>query len=258
MRGFVRNYAIYLGLSPRELVTALPGIVDSTSSITKRAAPDGDYPLMEMPLQPGTSWLSLEFIVGALLLIVVIGLGGWWGYTSFLRPYLANRPTPTAVAIVRPLPTRVTPAPSSTPANVQPTSANTARPVVVPTQTEAIAPSATPTDIPPAAPTATATPVLPALPGIETRLSVQDVSWVEVVSDGEVRFRGFLLEGESEVFQATERLQLHLGNAGGVRVVVNDEDLGFLGQDDQVVHKEFRVEGAGPAEAPSPTSTPAG
>ncbi|MBC7224774.1 MAG: DUF4115 domain-containing protein, partial [Anaerolineae bacterium] len=95
--------------------------------------------------------------------------------------------------------------------------------------------------------------------------------WVEVDADGERVFRGFMVEGDEETFYADERLQVHLGNAGVVRVIANGQDMGYLGTEGEVVHKEFLVEGAPPSTATptpaqetspspevSPTATPAG
>jgi hypothetical protein len=110
-------------------------------------------------------------------------------------------------------------------------------------------PSATPV------PTETPTPVAP----IEVILIAEGRSWVEVVADGERVFRGFMVQGDEETFYANERLQVHLGDAGVVRVVVNGEDMGYLGGAGEVVHKEFLVEGAPtstPTLVPSPTPTP--
>jgi cytoskeletal protein RodZ len=255
LRGFVRNYALFLGLNPEEMLALLPAQPAPTvAEVARRSPPRGDYPMMDVPLQPAPSWLSVDVVVGILVIVALVAFVGWVVYRQYLGPYIQARPAPTATATVT-----ETAAPLPTPLATAPVAASTERPTATPEVASSPTPEGTPTvTATPSAtpvPTETPTPVAP----IEVILIAEGRSWVEVVADGERVFRGFMVQGDEETFYANERLQVHLGDAGVVRVVVNGEDMGYLGGSGEVVHKEFLVEGAPtstPTFVPSPTPTP--
>ncbi len=91
------------------------------------------------------------------------------------------------------------------------------------------------------------TQVLPPAPSpprseeVWVALEAEDVSWVRVVADGHRVFEGFLRAGERREWSGRSRIHLVLGNAGGVRVVVNGKDLGRLGERGEVVRRTFTV-----------------
>ncbi len=259
LRGFVRNYALFLGLNPEEMLALLPAQpAQAAPEMARRVPPRGDYSLMDVPLQPAPSWFSADVVVGFLLIVALTAFVGWVVYRQYLGPYIQARPAPTTTSTVAEtatsLPTVLATAPVAL-ATEQPTPTPeaTSSPAPVGTPTWTTTPSATPI------PTETPTPVAP----IEVTLIAEGRSWVEVVADGQRVFRGFLVQGDRETFYADERLQVHLGNAGVVRVVVNGEDMGYLGAEEEVVHKEFVVQGV-PTSTPTPTPaltetpTPAG
>jgi hypothetical protein len=76
-------------------------------------------------------------------------------------------------------------------------------------------------------------------PVVRMVLSAEDLSWLRVVADGRRVFEGFLRAGEQREWEATSTLQVVIGNAGGVRVQVNGQDLGFLGAPGEVVRRTF-------------------
>ncbi|MFQ5588441.1 MAG: helix-turn-helix domain-containing protein [Nitrospiria bacterium] len=71
-------------------------------------------------------------------------------------------------------------------------------------------------------------------------LEATEASWVQVtIDDGEIREA--LLQPEDTVqWEADKKFLLTLGNAGGVRVELNGEDLGLLGESGEVIHKEIQ------------------
>ncbi|MGC8838061.1 MAG: RodZ domain-containing protein [Anaerolineae bacterium] len=255
LRGFVRNYALFLGLNPEEMLALLPAQPTPVAPETaRRRPPQGDYSLMDVPLQPAPSWFNVDVVVGVLLIVALVAFIGWVVYRQYLGPYIQARPAPTATPTV----TEAVPS-SPTPLATAPVAVATEQPTAAPQATSSPTPGGTPTvtSTPSATPVPTATPT-PVAP-IEVTLIAEGRSWVEVVADGERVFRGFLVQGDEKTFYADERLQVHLGNAGVVRVVVNGEDMGYLGAEGEVVHKEFLVEGAPtstPTFTPAPTATP--
>ena len=50
-----------------------------------------------------------------------------------------------------------------------------------------------------------------------------------------------LTEGQTQQVQAAEQIDLHLGNAGVVKVTLNGKELGTLGAQGKVVKQSFNV-----------------
>ena len=63
--------------------------------------------------------------------------------------------------------------------------------------------------------------------------------WVEVKTDGTLNYSGILEQGEEMYFQAEEKINIRLGNAGVVTLIYNDENIGLAGPTDKVVDLEF-------------------
>lgn len=68
-------------------------------------------------------------------------------------------------------------------------------------------------------------------------------SWISVKVDGKVVFHGVLARGRSETWQAREKVDLSLGDAGAVELQVNDQRFANLGRRGQslkniVINKE--------------------
>ena len=188
------------------------------------ASPTPTGAMLDVPLQPfGVRHL---WPLGVGLLMIAVVAAAWWGYTHFYGgtlPFL--QPTPTATPTVTPL----TPSPTTPHATATP--------------------STTPT------PSATPTPVGLNL-GIEI---VGQRSWVRVEVDGREVFSGTLEPGTTNSWTARERILLRCGNAGAVRVTLNGQSLGLLGQAGQVLDKEWTAEGVPtrtPRTTPSPTRAP--
>lgn len=91
-------------------------------------------------------------------------------------------------------------------------------------------------------------PAAPVYNGLEMKLEILnadanavDQCWMQVTVDGK-KTETTMSEGQTQEFQANESIKLNLGNAGVVKVTINGEDLGTLGNRGQVVKKTFRVE----------------
>lgn len=92
----------------------------------------------------------------------------------------------------------------------------------------------------------TATPT-PSPTSVNLVLLVEDRSWMQVRVQDQVVFEGTLSDGESREFSAGETVQLHLGNAGGVRLVLNGDDLGPPGDPGQVWRGVCELDGCSEA-----------
>jgi hypothetical protein len=81
-------------------------------------------------------------------------------------------------------------------------------------------------------------------------------SWIQVTVDGVRQFQGELEVDTYRSWYGEERIELRIGNAGGVEVTVNGEKLGNLGEDDEVVDRVFEKVGDSITEATlTPVST---
>ena len=74
-------------------------------------------------------------------------------------------------------------------------------------------------------------------------ITVIERAWLQVTVDGEDQLGGILEAGEERVWEAQDTIYLICGNAGGVEVIVNGEELGVLGERAQVVEKLWTPQG---------------
>ncbi len=70
-------------------------------------------------------------------------------------------------------------------------------------------------------------------------LEALEASWVQVKIDGDEVREALLQPNDNVHWQANEKFLLTLGNAGGVRVQLDGQDLGSFGLSGEVVHKEI-------------------
>jgi cytoskeletal protein RodZ len=107
-------------------------------------------------------------------------------------------------------------------------------------------PAVSPTSTPPSPSTVTSTPTpsqqptLVAKAGVTVRLLVATgKSWVSATSGTQTLYEGLLAAGDSRLFTAPHPIKLVIGNAGAVRLVVNDVNIGSPGGAGQVVRLTF-------------------
>jgi len=99
-------------------------------------------------------------------------------------------------------------------------------------------------------PSASAPAVAAAAPanGITLVVVAQGRSWVRVVSDGTLVFEGTITPGASKTFTGTDAVDLTVGNAGVVRLILNGRDLGAPGKAGDVYHARLGPRGPLPAK----------
>lgn len=126
--------------------------------------------------------------------------------------------------------------------NSSPSTGPSARPVTTqsPTPTPSVTPSAP----------ATPGPIAGRVPGdgVAMRVSIVNTrSWVTVRADNKVVYQGLLKMGDTRDFTAKRLINVVLGNAGAVRLVVNGQDLGTPGSPGEVVRLQFTPDDPGAA-----------
>ncbi|XFA72518.1 helix-turn-helix domain-containing protein [Thermosynechococcaceae cyanobacterium Okahandja] len=129
------------------------------------------------------------------------------------------------------------------------------------TELQPASPSPSPSPANQAAPEPSPSPeaatAAPALPNdrVEVTLSLSGSSWLEIEADGKVVYTGILDAGTERSWQAKERLIVRTGNAGDVKVSVNNGPAIPMGAVGEVTEKEY-VAGEGTASGTTTSVLP--
>ncbi len=228
VKGFLRNYAIYLGLDPEEVRTFYykekpvekgrkPDFLGSAGQIPREETGPRAFP-MDMSLTQ-SRLLAFPFLVAALA-ILAFSLLGLWAFREYF-PLTGEAGTETR----EPVTTRE-PRPTFTPTSV-----------VGPTTSTPIG-----------------TPTPKVYTGVDVELLMLERAWLQVHVDGEKVFEGVFDEGTKITWNGKERVAVRCNNAGGVEVTLNGQKLGPLGQRGQVVDREWTTKEVGTTPV---TGTPA-
>jgi cytoskeletal protein RodZ len=267
-RGFLRTYAAYLGL---DVAAALSLYVQESGEKgydLPMAEPGKprlvDYRPIEVSLIDDTPRMRWWPWILAFFIVVAASAGAWYFLTRNpgWNPLAAVLPPPTATATstLTPTPWVVTATPRATQTLPPPPAGESQQ--AGPTPTSDLLPLPTPTVLASATPTRrpTATPEVVAQLTLE--LQVTQRAWVRVTVDGEVVEEGTLNANDARIWDALESITIRTGNAGGLTLILNGEDLGPMGQASQVLERTWVVAGGevteqAPGTTPeaSPTST---
>ncbi len=251
-RGFLRNYARYLGLDADLMVSrydaALQGgrrrgrrvepIPEAPPPVPRRTQP----PQTPVPPREGIptiaeeherrkrrSWLgTLAILVVALILFVGLLIVGSQGLQSLFAPSSAGG------VILSPLPRDVSPTPNVT---------NTPDPTATP-----IRPTPLPNPNIIASPTGSG--------NVLVQLQIRERTWLRVIVDGQVSFMGSAAPDTVHQYRGNS-VNVRVANAVGVRAVVNGQDMGVLGARGQIVDQTYTAGGtiqASPTAPPKPAS----
>lgn len=227
-RGFLRNYAQFLGLDA-EAVLARYGEAVNKKPFLSLAAPrpkpvEGarrERPTLARARRPRR--LSPDLLIAA---VVTLGLGSLllWGGAQ-LASGLAATPTSTRA------PATATPGAGT----------SAARPD-------------TPTPLPVAAsPTLSLPTPLPNYSGVNLIVRAEQRAWLSVKVDGVEVFAGLMVPGASKEVVGQQVVEVATGNGLGTRVIWNGRDQGTLGEIGEVVVRLWTLEGM---ITPTPTITP--
>lgn len=263
VQGFLRNYALYLGLDLEEV----EALYTADRGGHRRLEPRIFHPKdIELGRRRPLIKASLVFWLVIILVFAVIGGGLFWRYGwPLVRPTPTPTPTATATsegAVVRlsATPTLTRDTSTETPAPPTATEVPT-EPTPEPTPTATLdAPLTIATPTPP--PTDTPTPTPTRASGVVLQVQVIERTWLQVTVDGQELPGELLQEEEERTWEAQYSIYLICGNAGGVELMVNGEKLGVLGERGQVVEKLWTPEGevtptpTAETETGTPTATP--
>jgi cytoskeleton protein RodZ len=210
-RGFLREYAKYVGLDPDE-------VVNHFISAQQALEPDDEQEVQPTPPRQRPGWLfNLLLVLAVVAVIVLVAVLAF--QTERSRSGGARRPDGAAQApqgAVRPPQDAARrPAAAAEAADGAPPAAEPAGAAGGERPRE---PAATLAETPPApAPAATSGPP----PPLTVKLTAVEDCWVEIDADGSRRTQQRLAAGDSLAVEAQRRVVMTLGNAGGVEVRVN-------------------------------------
>lgn len=253
-RGFLRTYAAFLGLDTSDIIaryTQESGDAGDDIPIAEPGKPRlVDYRPLEVELSDTRPMLGWWLWVAAAAIVIALGIGGWWllGRGQGRNLFTAFGPAPTATQTFTPIIVTATPKPTQTPPLPTPTSDLLPLPIPTMPATETPTPRPSPT---------------PEVVGqIALELSVTQRTWVRVSVDGEIAEEGTLEAGITRIWEANQSITVRTGNAGGISLILNGEDLGPLGEVGQVMERTWVVEQGEVTETdaqgtPTPTRAPA-
>jgi cytoskeletal protein RodZ len=251
-RGMLKNFANFLGMDPEPLLLGFADglqarfLANQPQRIQAQHRQTSPQP-PAAPIRPAStvhrvSWG--EMLWGVTLLLVLTAFVGWGAFRVFAtRSTEAKKiiPTPPPIADVllsTPTGALILPSPSPTLTPTQP---------ILPTITP-LAPDVTiQVDV-------TGEAALPAaeVGKIQINIAIRQRAWMRVTVDGQVAFEGRVLPGSAYPFSGDERIEIITGNASGLQVYYNQQDLGPLGFAGEVVDRIFTAEGV---QTPTATVT---
>lgn len=251
-KGFVRSYAKFLGLDEDQTVADF----NAAFSEYERNR-TGAYFLQQQQEAEQAAPKEASFFAPVVVVIclVIVAAGGWKLLSARMSARAAEAEAQTQSAPAQPQPKPAEPiasqpsAPSpaatsaaqnsTSPASSQPASSAKQKPAESST-----ASAATSAQKPAEKKDSAAAAAKPA-PELASEKSVDGTSpialeikatadcWMKITSDDGTPTEVFLTAGKSKRIRANEKLELFLGNAGGVQVSYNGKDLGELGPANQ-------------------------
>ena len=212
-RGFVRQYALYLGLNAEEMVTRYNYAAAGDDRIEKSehlqrlvspqpAAGASGQSRREQPrrsIPPAYARIDKSVYLVAML---VIALGG----VTYWAMHHKRADNDARAEVV----------------------ATTQTPAAVPTTHAAVAATAPP---------ATTSSAPANADVLQLTLELSDDSWITLEADGKTVFSDEMKSGEHHTFEAKDRFRFKtIGNAAGVTITINDHKFPALGREGQVLH----------------------
>ncbi|MDQ3700144.1 MAG: DUF4115 domain-containing protein [Chloroflexota bacterium] len=209
-RGFLRNYAIYLGVPPDEVMATMP----ERRRRDRRPGVRSVAPPIKVSA-PRSIWLIAAATAGVLVLGALIWLG-----LSAPEPGAPGSETGRGGAIPQGQSQGATPSSGAI--------------VSLPPLATAGA-----TQVPTAAPTPAPSPTTP-VQGVQVDLRVVERAWVRATVDGRVVLEETLATGQNQRWTGQQSVLLRVGNGAAVDVSVNGQRVGILGPAGQPIDREFR------------------
>ncbi len=251
-RGLLKNYARVLGVNSAGVQRMY---IKERPSEARLPEPR----LISRPLIQ-TPRVSTELVLGLGLMLVALALFSWTIWTRLIPSLGPNqvsnvptRPALTAAAGTTPKatarPTRAGPTTAPVGATVGALPSDTPATPSTPGTPPAAGATATARAGPTVAASTTPTAATAAAPAVAGGLLIEVMAssdaWVEVHTDQQKQFEGFLRSGDRKRWNARELVRLRTGNAGATEVTLNGRRLDPLGTRGAVVTREWKLLASG-------------
>ena len=264
-RGFLRTYASFLGLDVAEvsqLYARESGDSGEDVSIAEPGKPRlVDYRPIEVELiNEERSWGWLRWLVALVIVAALAGAGWWYLSRNPGRNLLTSLGSPSPAVLAQRGAT-ASPTTTATPWIVTATApADASGAQLRPTPTSDLLPLPTPTLPPTPTPSPRPTGILTpeAVTRIALAMRIGQRAWVHVAVDGSTTLEEILETGQTRSWEANSSVYVRTGNAGGVNLTLNNQDLGVMGDVGQVAERVWVVTQGTVTEATpgTPTSMP--
>ncbi len=254
VRGFLRNYAVFLRLDPDEILQAyedakrpkkrgLFAFQKSSPTATHPAIPTPQRPIpipepedeTSVPFEPQKISLIRLLAVGllALLLIGMIAGGAYMVLSTVFESDTSQE------ALINP--------PLAQPSLEVFSSTDTkfGDGILTPTVTQGgvvVAPPAQPNFV--------------GADSLNIVVNAKKRSWLRITVDDVVQFQGVLRPGSGVQYTGTDSIRVRTSNAGGLEIILNNQPLGILGEQGQEYDQTFTLDNQPPTPTSVPTLTP--
>jgi cytoskeleton protein RodZ len=242
VRGFLGNYADYLGLDSDEI------LLEYAEKLQSRR-PKARTPAAQQEPRNGPSvqihsrrprWLSFDLAITATIILAVFAILIWGSSRLMQSIRQGEQATDDEMAFLIPSETPTmtnTPLVESTPVPSDLTGVTAEEATEIPTQPL----------------------VLGLTSEVNLRLVARQRAWVRVLVDDEEVFAGRMLPGEEQTFTGQQSVVVSTGNGAGVRVYYNGQDQGTMGDVGQIVVRVWTLDGVltpTPTQTLTPTASP--
>jgi len=239
VKSFVRQYARLLGLDEEELAAEVERAIDPQPAVPQFAEPSRP-PAADIRVPPVETWqdfgerrLSWSSSLPALAMVVVVMLVCSGVYALWQRQRTLATPPPSPLSSASEAPQNPTP----------------------PRRADEAARQAG-ADLPKASEAGTGTPAPNPNANVRVEVTADDTVWILAQGDGKYLFSGTLEPNQSRTVEASQKVMLRLGNAGGVNITLNGKPIGSVGPKGQVRTVQFTSGGFQIVAAPKPSLPP--
>ena len=255
-RSFVRQYAHFLGLDEEEALGELQRALEPPVPVAQLS--ESRRPETGIPLPRVQGWEAVgdqrsrwsaslpQFLLLILVMVVCSGVYYWWQRVGPLdRPGQIHPAAAQKLPAPQPPPSAPAPSPNSaseaTPTHAaSPASPGTAGPehqapaVVAADPRQRIQPEGSTGSEHQAQATAPVAPEPNPAAAVRVQITAEEPVWVSARADGKSSFSGTLRSNETRTVDANSAVVLRLGNAGGIKIVLNGKPIDSVGPKGQI------------------------
>ena len=241
-RGMLANYARFLNLDADTLLLRFAAALQARREGVVALQEPNERPAAQVVRHPTLRrLLSLDLIVASGLIVMLVAFIVWGASQVMSQRTQTGRPTATPPSVSEVL----LAAPTGAPAGGDATATGSVTQEATAAVETPLAPN----------PAATLQVTLPAGGdgAVEVYVVARQRAWLQVTVDNKVKFNGRLVPGNAYPFSGSKSIELLTGNAAGLQVFYNGQDLGPLGNLGEVVNIIYSPDAI---LSPTPTTAP--